>query len=327
MSGPAYPRSRRTRRRIVVGALAVALVAAAAWPLYRFLRPRESAPLPAAPAGVVVGVPDRPLKFAAYNIYHNYRGMEGTVAEVRKLDPPPDFLLLSEIERHHVAPMAEALGMPHRYYPLLRYASGQPVWPDVAILSRHRLYDGRPLYTSDGHTFGLWAYAVVDNRKFAVAGVHLWPTFQVDPRHVVETANLRQRQLEVIRTIWRETGQPPLVIGGDFNQPAVGENYGLMTADFTDTLATLGQTGATFGRKLLQLRIDYLLATRDWEPVMGGVVQGKASDHRPVWVELRRGASLPSTAPATGPASASGSAGGRADGRGPIRRPARPASP
>lgn len=292
-------RRKRLRRTLVIG---FAVLAAAAWPVYRLLRPPESAPLPAAPAGVVVGVPDRPLRFLAYNIYHNYRGLEGTVGEVRKLDPPPDFLLLSEIERHHVVPMADALGMPHRYFPLLRYEAGQPVWPDVAILSRHRLFDGRPLFTSDGHTFGVWAWAVVDDRKFALAGVHLWPTFGVDPRHMIETANIRSRQIEVIRAVWREQGSPPLVVAGDFNQPALGDNYALMTADFADTLAALGETSATFGRKLLQLRIDYVLATPHWRPRAGGVVQGRASDHRPVWAELTRATERPATRPATAPA-------------------------
>src|SRR3954447_3830495 len=190
------PRRRRIVLRFVV--VAVVLLAAAAWPAWRLLRRPESKPLPPAPAGVVVGVPKRSLRFAAYNIYHNYRGMEGTIAEIRKLDPPPDFLLLSEIDRQHVTPMADALGMTYRYFPLLAYSEGLPVWPDVAIISRYRLFDGRPLYTADGHTFGLWAYAVVEDRKFAMVGAHLWPTFGIDPRHVVETANMRHRQFEVI---------------------------------------------------------------------------------------------------------------------------------
>lgn len=235
----------------------------------------------------MVGVPDRQLRFAAYNIYHNYRGMDRTIAEVRKLDPPPDFLLLSEIEPQQVLPMADALGFKHRYFPLLGYSSGHPVWPDVAILSRHGLFDGKPLFTSDGHTFGLWAYAVVDNRKFAIVGVHLWPTFGIDPRHVIETANRRNEQLNVILATWRDEGSPPLVAGGDFNQPALGDNYALMTRDLNDTLGGLGQVGATFGRKVFQLRIDYLLATPHWQAISGGVIQGNASDHRPVWVDLK----------------------------------------
>jgi endonuclease/exonuclease/phosphatase family metal-dependent hydrolase len=129
--------------------------------------------------------------------------------------------------------------------------------------------------------------------------VHLWPTFGIDPRHVIETADMRNRQLEVIRQTWRDEGSPPLVVAGDFNQPAVGENYALMTRDFTDTLATLGQTTATFGRKLLQVRIDYVLTTPHWQPLEGGVIHGNASDHRPVWVDLTRAKGALATQPAT----------------------------
>jgi endonuclease/exonuclease/phosphatase family metal-dependent hydrolase len=141
----------------------------------------------------------------------------------------------------------------------------------------------------------------VDNRKFAIVCVHLWPTFGIDPRHVVETANMRNRQLEVILRTWRAEGSPPLVIGGDFNQPAVGDNYALMTREFTDTLAGLGQTSATFGRKLLQVRIDYLLATPEWRARQGGVIHGNASDHRPIWVDLTAAKGAPATHPATRP--------------------------
>jgi endonuclease/exonuclease/phosphatase family metal-dependent hydrolase len=264
----------------------VVLLAAAGRLLDRALRTPAPPALPAAPAGVTVGVPARRVRVAAYNVYQNYRGMDRTVGEVRKLDPPPDFLLLSEIRREHVRPMAEALGMPHTYYPPLPHVRGQPDWPDVAILSKYPLHDGRPLSTEDGQTFGLLAFAVVEQRKFAVAGVHMHPTWLMDPRHVVETAQARRRQLARIDAAWREAGTPPLVIAGDFNQVAMGENYEVMTRDLTDTLAALGQTGSTFGRRLLQARIDYVLASREWEPLAGGVIAGTASDHRPVWVDL-----------------------------------------
>jgi endonuclease/exonuclease/phosphatase family metal-dependent hydrolase len=193
--------------------------------------------------------------------------------------------------------------MPYRYFPLLGYVDGDPAWPDVAILSRHRLYDGRPLHTPDGHTFGLWAFTIVDDRRFAIAGVHLHPTSAADPRHVVETADARHRQLETIDHVWRDSGCPPLVIAGDFNQPAIGDNYALMTQHFNDTLHVLGQAGTTFGRKLLQLRIDYLLATPHWEPLRGGVIPGRASDHRPVWVDLKPAPAGASTRPTSRAAS------------------------
>jgi endonuclease/exonuclease/phosphatase (EEP) superfamily protein YafD len=241
------------------------------------------------PPPVVVGVPDRTLRFGAYNIYHDYRGIARTIAEVRKLDPPPDFLFLEEIEPQNVRPWAEALKPQDTYYPSLgRQPDGTTLWPDTAILSRHRLFEGRPLQTDDGRTFGLWATAVVDGNKFAVAAVHLWPTWMIDPRHVAFTAQMRNKQLKTLIATWEQAGRPPLILGGDFNQPPVGENYGLMTSKFSDTLKSLGRDGGTFPLGPAEVRIDYLLATPDWAPKDGGVIKGDASDHRLVWVDVGR---------------------------------------
>jgi endonuclease/exonuclease/phosphatase family metal-dependent hydrolase len=241
----------------------------------------------APPRQVVVGAPDRPLRFVAYNIYHDYRGIEGTTGQVRKLDPPPDFVLLAEIEPQNVRRWAGALKLPHTCYPPVgRQPDGSPVWPDTAIFSRHPLSDGRPLQTPDGRTFGLWAMATVDGNKFAVAAVHLWPTFGIDPRHVAFTGRMRNDQLKILIDTWQNAGSPPLVVGGDFNQPAVGENYGLMTKHFTDALKSIGRDSGTFRLGLAELRIDYVLATPDWRAAAGGVEKGDASDHWLVWANL-----------------------------------------
>jgi endonuclease/exonuclease/phosphatase family metal-dependent hydrolase len=253
-----------------------------------------------APA-VVVGVPDRTLRLASYNIYHDYRGIERTTAEVRKLDPPPDFVFLEEVEPQNVRPWAEALGALSTYYPPVgRLPDGKTAWPDTAILSRHRLSEGKPLQTADSHTFGLWAWAVVDGKKFAVAAVHLWPTFGIDPRHVAFTAQKRNEQLGALIETWQKAGKPPLIVGGDFNQPAVGENYELMTRHFTDMLRAAGNIRGTFPMKFIELRIDYFLATPQWATVKGAVVDGDASDHRLVWLDAQRSLA-PATRPTTAP--------------------------
>jgi endonuclease/exonuclease/phosphatase family metal-dependent hydrolase len=248
----------------------------------------------------VVGVPDRTVRVAAYNVYHNYRGVGRTVGELKKLDPAPDFIFLSEVEPHQVKPMAEALGMPHAYYPDLgRGPDGKHEFPDAVILSKHPLYDGRPLRGKQGPVFGLWATTVVDGKNFALVVVHLWPTFGVDPRHVAFTAQMRNEQLHVILDTWRQEGSPPIVVGGDFNQPALGGNYATMTAHWTDALAALGRGGPTFKYGLLETRIDYLLVSPEWKPIVGDVIQGRASDHRPVWVDLGPAPAGATTRPGT----------------------------
>ena len=300
----------RPCRRLLLGCVVLLLAAGSAIG-YAFMRrgagPERVVPkAPAAAARITVGVPRRTLRFAAYNVNHNYGGMDRTVAELKKLDPAPDFVSLEEVEPQHVRPMSAALGMPNVYYPAVGHGpDGTLLWPDVAILSRHPLIDGRRLQGDDGRTFGLWATAIVDGKSFAVAGVHLWPTWGIDLRHVAFTAQMRNQQLRAMNQVWQAAGRPPLIVGGDFNQPAVGDNYALMTRDFTDTLKAIGADGGTFPLKLVELRIDYLLATPQWKPTAGGVIRGDASDHRPVWADVRPrspGTTRPSSRPAPGPA-------------------------
>ena len=260
--------------------------------------------LSGSPPPVTLGVPSRALRFASYNVYHDYRGIAGTTAEVLKLDPPPDFLFLEEIEPQNVRPWGDTIKPLSTYYPPLGWGSdGAMLWPDTAILSRHRLTDGKPLQTADGHTFGLLSMAVVDNKKFAVAAVHLWPTWGIDPRHVAFTARKRNEQLNALIQTWQQAGSPPLVLGGDFNQIPIGGNYELMTRHFTDTLKVLSRDTGTFPLKLIETRIDYHLATPQWQPRAGGVLKGNASDHYLIWVDLgRAAASQPTSGAATAPA-------------------------
>jgi endonuclease/exonuclease/phosphatase (EEP) superfamily protein YafD len=266
-----------------------------------FCAPRPHPPI--APQ-VATGVPDRPLRFLAYNLYHNYRGTSGTVAAIQSLQPAADFVMMEELEAEHIGPMSSALGLPYVYHPRM-YPQKPPIqnWPGIALLSRHPLYAARPLRTADGATFGVWAYAVVDGKKFAVAGVHLRATTGASPSHVMEMNRIRKDQLQVLNDTWRKEGTPPLVVGGDFNQPAMGDNYALMTRDFTDVLLSLGKDYVTHRWAILETRIDYLLCTSDWKPTEGGVIEGEASDHRPVWAELtkRRPPATAALSPATGP--------------------------
>jgi endonuclease/exonuclease/phosphatase (EEP) superfamily protein YafD len=260
-----------------------------------FCAPRARAPVaPPAP----LGVPDKSIRFLADNVYHNYRGTDGTVGQVRKLQPPPDFVMLEEVEPEHIGPMGRVWGLEYGYHPK-SFPQKPPVqgWPGVCLMSRYPLYDGRPLRTADGATFGVWVYTVVDGRKFAVAAVHLRATTSANPSHVLEMNRIRTAQLRALMDTWRAEGSPPLVVGGDFNQPAAGENYRLMTANFTDVLASLGKDFVTHRWTVLETRIDYLLSSPQWQPVAGGVIEGEASDHRPIWAEFKAAAPAPAATP------------------------------
>jgi endonuclease/exonuclease/phosphatase family metal-dependent hydrolase len=132
----------------------------------------------------------------------------------------------------------------------------------------------------------VWAVGVVDGKKFHVACVHLSATWKASLSHANEQANRRHSELRNLRAAWDALGRPPIVVGGDFNQLPVGNNYFVMTERWTDALASLGKTGNTFKSGLLRTRIDYLLVSPGWAVRDGAVVVSDASDHRPVWVEV-----------------------------------------
>jgi endonuclease/exonuclease/phosphatase (EEP) superfamily protein YafD len=275
-----------------------------------FWAPRGKPPV--APASAL-GVPDRPVRVLAYDLYHNDRGMDGTVAQARTLQPPPDFVMLGEAKFEQIGATARAWGLAHAYHPAASARQPGGDWPGVCLLSRFPLYDGRDLRTGGGQTFGVWAYAVVDGRKFAIAALHLPATTGTSPSHV--TAMNHGEQLEILIDLWRREGSPPLIAGGDFNQPPTGENDAVMTRGFTDALAALGKYAAAHRSTRLRTRIEYVLVSKEWQPVEGGVIEGDGSDHRPVWAELRA-APAPGT---TRPPSPSSSSSAR-----PATAPARP---
>src|SRR5215216_5424946 len=199
-----------------------------------FLAPRPTSP--SAPAAVQWGVPDRPLRFASYNILHNQRGLDRVAAEIVKLKP--DFVFLQEVEARDCAALAKALGMEANFYPRLYETSANLAGPRASwgnlILSRHPLYESASIPNPGGGSFGVWADAVVDGKRFVLANVHLSATWKANPAHLKESGEYRYKELTNLRQAWHDRGDPPIVIAGDFNQIPMGNNYELMTREWTD---------------------------------------------------------------------------------------------
>jgi endonuclease/exonuclease/phosphatase family metal-dependent hydrolase len=234
------------------------------------------------PPSAVWSPPDRPVRIASYNILHNQRGIAKVVEEIRKLEP--DFVLLQEVERGDLSAMTQSLSsLPAIYHASENLAGGRASWGN-AILSKHRLYEAGSIPNPGGGSFGVWGTAVVDGKKFVVANVHLSATWNARPSHLKESGENRWKELSALAKAWQVRGSPPIVIGGDFNQIAMGNNYSLMTRDWSDVLASLGKNENTFGAGLIRTRIDYFLVSKEWKVGDGGVVQSEASDHRPIWM-------------------------------------------
>ena len=269
--------------------IGIALVGIFATVIWAISRPRiDTVP---APASAVLGAPDRPIRIVSYNILHNQRGRDAVIAEIRRLNP--DVVFLQEAESRDVGLMSQQLDRLHMVYFPSQNLAGDASWGN-AILSKLPLYGAASIPNPGGGSFGVWAYAVVDNKKFMLACVHLSATWKASPLHLIESTNNRNRELSHLRDAWTLAGSPPIVIGGDFNQMPVGNNYELMTRDWTDALKQLKHDEPTFHDGLLQTRIDYFLASKEFTANDGAVVQSNASDHSPIWIELLS-ASKPAT--------------------------------
>ncbi len=278
---PALPRWLRSRGALLVAAL-FALGGMVLWGLFQAPR----AVSPAAPAGVEWGVPSRPLRFASLNVLHLRQGMDAVAGEIRTLNP--DFVLLQEVESRDVVGLAQALGMqrhhhPNNYERSANLGGPKATWGNV-ILAKHPLYDAGPIPGSGGGSAGVWATTVVDGTRFIVATVHLSATPNADPQQVNESDERRSNEIASLLDAWRERNSPPIVVGGDFNQVASGNNYAVITDHLVDALAKIANAGTAF--RAPQPRTDHLFASPHWSVQKGGAVERGAVDHRLFWIQL-----------------------------------------
>jgi endonuclease/exonuclease/phosphatase family metal-dependent hydrolase len=87
----------------------------------------------------------------------------------------------------------------------------------------------------------------------------------------------------------RQSGDSPLVVGGDFNaEPGSGPIQRLLDAGLRDSWKECGQgDGLTYPADAPRKRIDYLFLTVDLRCTAARVIDTQISDHRPLLVTLR----------------------------------------
>src|SRR5207245_227724 len=131
-------------------------------------------------------------------------------------------------------------------------------------------------------------------REFIVASVHLptlRPGFQrfLDRR---ETSGLRLhtawwgRETSRALAALAETGDLPILIGGDFNMPADDVTMAALRATFRFAFEDAGWGyGYTRPARYPWVRIDHILATPEWSVTACRVGPDLGSDHLPLMAE------------------------------------------
>jgi endonuclease/exonuclease/phosphatase family metal-dependent hydrolase len=105
-----------------------------------------------------------------------------------------------------------------------------------------------------------------------------------------QNRDARNRELSVVLQVLEQTAMipsTPAIVGGDFNSSATDIVHRQFSRDFDDSFAESGRGwGNTFHRRFPILRIDFIYATRQFEPLSSGVVATKTTDHRMVVSDL-----------------------------------------
>lgn len=98
---------------------------------------------------------------------------------------------------------------------------------------------------------------------------------------------IRAWEAEQVRAILEEETRP-FIVTGDLNSTPHSWVYRMLTADLQDAFYLAGDGwGATYHSRLPFARIDYVLASEEWEVVSAHVPGVQLSDHRPVVARLR----------------------------------------
>jgi len=158
-----------------------------------FLFSRSPYKFDLAPADAMWGKPDRPVNAVI---------LHGSL--ITPTEMSADVVFARDVMGNALDTFASQLGMTQKpraeaFYPA-QNLSEQPTSGN-AIFSRFPLYESRSI-PNKGGSFGVWAVAVVDGKKFMLASIVL--------------SDQKDKELAMLKKAWIELGSPPMIIGGDF---------------------------------------------------------------------------------------------------------------
>lgn len=102
-------------------------------------------------------------------------------------------------------------------------------------------------------------------------------------RKLTKTSQLRRKQVQQVRSAIRQSPYPAIAVG-DFNAVPLSLVYWTMNLGMRDCFAetSVGRYGATYQRKGIGIRIDYIFCSRELVPLACRIEKKHYSDHYPV---------------------------------------------
>lgn len=102
-------------------------------------------------------------------------------------------------------------------------------------------------------------------------------------RKLTKTSQLRRKQVQQVRSAIRQSPYPAIAVG-DFNAVPLSLVYWTMNLGMRDCFAetSVGRYGATYQRKGIGIRIDYIFCSRELVPLACRIEKKHYSDHYPI---------------------------------------------
>lgn len=223
------------------------------------------------------------LRVMTFNIQSARHGLDAVAALIREQDP--DVVALQEVDKETVrsgrldqaSELARRAGYAHQIHFRATDLAGGAY--GVAVLSRHPIKDAHSwrLPTTRGLEPRTVARAVldIDGREVSVYVTHL--------TNLARRSELRVRQAQFISRLMAEDRRPSIVVG-DLNDDADSATLLLLRRRLTDAFTAVGRGDAeTYPLPVLpDLRLDYVLSSKELRPTRAFVVRKVASDHFPL---------------------------------------------
>ena len=207
----------------------------------------------------------------------------------------PDLVSMQE---YYTGELDIADRFPHKYIKMKEKAEEF----GLAILSKYPIVNSGSLdFSSRSNNNAIYADVLIGEDTLRIINVHL-QSFEVKPNFdnlekqhskrvflgMGQTFVRQERQMEIVRSLIRETPYP-VVVMGDFNNTAYSYIYReLKSEGLFDAYKEAGNgLGQTFDLKIFPLRIDFILASEALEILSFENHLVPYSDHYPITAKFR----------------------------------------
>jgi endonuclease/exonuclease/phosphatase family metal-dependent hydrolase len=240
--------------------------------------------------------PGKNIRIVTYNIHQGLdadysMNLEGIISEIKKLSP--DVVCLQEVNRAQVSnglvdclmPVSHALGMPYAFG--ANHEDGQY---GNAVLTRYPIkdWDNLRFFNNSTETRGT-LHAVIRTKQVGNMYNDL-NIFVTHLDHIAGPKNVREKQSLEVLELWAK--RPRSVIVGDLNaEPDTPEMKPFYASGLRDALEPSGDKyRKTFweGYGEPAMKLDYVFISPDLDATGVIIDDSRASDHKPVAVDIRR---------------------------------------